>query len=102
MDTLFLAFRSCNKVKVIKILSTLSLLPTVYLCKFGQNPITGSEDNALKQSYTDAGTDADGIHTKINMPPWIGGGRQRHKFAYICKSEVCSHDIFKYKFAHGV
>ena len=54
------------------------------LCKLGQNPFTGSEDNALKQSYTDAGTNADGIHTKTNMSPldW-GWGGHKHKFAYI-------------------
>ena len=56
-----------NKVKVIKNLSTLFLLPTMYLCKFGQNPFTGSEDNALKQSYTETGTNANEIHTKTNM-----------------------------------
>ena len=56
----------------------------MYLCKLGQNPFTGSEDNTLKQSYTDAGTDADGIHTKTNMPPppWSGGGGHKHKFAW--------------------
>ena len=41
----------------------------MYLWKFGQNPFTGSEDNTLKQSYTDSGTDADGIPTKTNMSP---------------------------------
>ena len=30
----------------------------MYLCKFGQNPFTGSEDNVQKRSYTDIGTDA--------------------------------------------
>ena len=34
-----------NKVKVIKIKQNLSLFPTMYLCKFGQNPATSSEDN---------------------------------------------------------
>ena len=52
-----------NKVKVTKLQSTLSPLPTMYLCKFGQNPSTGSG----KQSYIDA--DANGICTKNNMPP---------------------------------
>ena len=70
----------------------------MYLCKFGQNPFTGSEDNALKQSYTDTGT-ADGIHTKTIG---LGMGGHKHKFAYICKFEVCSHDKFTYMFAHGV
>ena len=72
----------------------------MYLCKLGQNSFTGSEDNA--ETKTDAGTDADGIHTKTNMSPLDKGWGNRHKFAYICKSEVCSHDIFTYKFAHGV
>ena len=27
---------------------------TKYICKFGQNPSTGSEDNSQKPSYTDA------------------------------------------------
>ena len=45
----------------------------MFLCKFGQNPLTGSEDNARKRSCIDAGTDADMIHSKTNMPPWIGG-----------------------------
>ena len=37
-----------NKVKVTKILSSIPLLPTMYLCKFSQNPSTGSEDKAWK------------------------------------------------------
>ena len=43
------------------------------LCKFGQNPFSGSEDNALKRSRVDM--DADWIHTKNNLPirPLIGG-----------------------------
>ena len=55
------------------------------ICKFGQIPLTGSEDKARKLSYIDAGTDADGIHSKTNMPPppWIGGRGPKHKFAYI-------------------
>ena len=31
-----------------KMLSSLTLLPIMYLGKFGQNPSTGSEDNARK------------------------------------------------------
>ena len=46
----------------------------MYLCKLDQNPFTGSEDNALKQSYTDAGANADGIHTKTNIPPPLDWG----------------------------
>ena len=42
----------------------------MYLCKLGQNPLTGSEDNTLKQSYTDA----NGIHIKINLSPHLGLG----------------------------
>ena len=37
-----------NYAKVTKIKSTLSLLLTMYLCKFGQNPSTSSEDKAQK------------------------------------------------------
>ena len=37
-----------NKVKVTKIYSTLPLLLPMYLCKIGENPSTGSEDNAWK------------------------------------------------------
>ena len=65
-----------NWVKVTKILSTRSALPTVYLCKFGQNPSIGSKDNVPKRSYADADADADadGIRTKNNMsPPSVGG-----------------------------
>ena len=39
----------------------------LYKCKFGQNPPTGSEDNARKRSYADV--DADGIRTKNNISP---------------------------------
>ena len=44
----------------------------MYLCKFGQNPFTGSKDIASERSYADA--DADGIHTKNNMSPTFGWG----------------------------
>ena len=45
------------------------------LCKFGENPPTGSEDRMQTRSYTDADTnanadadaEADGVRTKINM-----------------------------------
>ena len=37
-----------NKVKVTKILSTPNVLLTKYLCKFGQNSSTGSEDSVWK------------------------------------------------------
>ena len=33
---------------ILSLSSTLPLLPTMYLCKLGQNPSTGSEDNAWK------------------------------------------------------
>ena len=54
----------------------------MYLCKFGQNPPTGSEYNAPKRSYADA----NGIHAKTNMPPphpsvWVGHNYQ----SYILK-----------------
>ena len=39
------------------------------LCKFGQNLLTSSDDNAGKQSYIDACKDADGINSKTNIPP---------------------------------
>ena len=47
-----------------------SPLPTMYLCKFGQNPSTGSKDITSERSYADA----DGIHTKNNMSPTFGWG----------------------------
>ena len=40
-----------NYVKVIKIKSTLPTLPAVYLCKFGQNPSTGSKKSAGKPYF---------------------------------------------------
>ena len=43
----------------------------MYLCKFGQKPSSGPEDNPGKRSYGD--TDADGIRTKNNM---LGGHNQ--------------------------
>ena len=48
----------------------------MYLCKFGQNPSTGSKDIASERSYTDADADvdADGIGTKNNMSPTFGWG----------------------------
>ena len=45
---------------VSKIYLTLSALPKMYLCKYGQNPSTVSEDNAQKRSYVGA----EKIHTK--------------------------------------
>ena len=53
-------------------------LPTMYLCKFGQNPSTGSKDIASERSCADADadadSDADGIRTKNNMFPTFGWG----------------------------
>ena len=46
----------------------------MYLCKFGQNPSTGSKDIASDRSYADAYADADGIRTKNNMSPTFGCG----------------------------
>ena len=42
----------------------------MYLCKFGQNPSTGSKDITSERSYADA----DGIRTKNNMSPAFGWG----------------------------
>ena len=40
----------------------------MYQCKFGQNPLFGSEYNARKQKVdTDANADAYGIHSKNNI-----------------------------------
>ena len=48
-------------------------VPIMYLCRFGQNPLIGSEDIVQTRSYaaadTDADVDADRIRTKSNMPP---------------------------------
>ena len=45
----------------------------MYICKFSQNPSTGSEDNVRKRSYAGADANADAnvarIRTKNNMPP---------------------------------
>ena len=53
-------------------------LPTMYLCKFGQNPSTGSKDIASERSYADvyanADVDAVGIRTKNNKSPILFGG----------------------------
>ena len=48
----------------------------MYLCKFGQNPSTGSKDITSERSYADADAevDADGICTKNNMSPTFGWG----------------------------
>ena len=40
-----------NYVKVTKIQPTLTLLPAMYLCKFGQDTSSGSEDNARKPYF---------------------------------------------------
>ena len=55
----------------------------MYLCKFGQNPSTGSKDIASERSYADA--DADRIRTKNNMSPTFGLG------------DIMSHDVMKKK-----
>ena len=44
----------------------------MYLCKFCQNPSTGSKDIASERSYADA--DADGICTRNNISPAFGWG----------------------------
>ena len=54
-----------NKGKVTKISSTHSAFPKIYLCNFGQNPSTCSDNNTWKQSYVDT----DVIRTKTNMYP---------------------------------
>ena len=50
-----------NQVNVTKFWSTPPLLPTMYLCKFGQNLSTSSEDNARKPYFG---------HFKVTMWPW--------------------------------
>ena len=77
-------------------------LPTMYLCKFGQNAITGSEDNSRKRSYIDASTDADRIHSKTILSPLGLGVGGLNIYLLKSKPEVFAHDIFSYKFAHGV
>ena len=58
----------------------------MYQTKFGQNPSTGSEDNAGKRSYmdADANAEADGIRTKSNMSPSL---RLRDKINIV--SSIC-------------
>ena len=67
-----LAFRSamCNVTLKIKSMSSESnqLFSFSQQCIYAKS-FTGSEDDVRKQSYTDACTDADGIHTKTNMSP---------------------------------
>ena len=46
----------------------------MYLCKFGQNPSTGSKDIVSERSYADADADDSGIRTKNNMSPTFGWG----------------------------
>ena len=65
-----------NKVNVTKILSTLSSLPTMCLCKFLKYPSTGSEYNAQKQSYLEL-TQTESI--PIPMSPLLLGGLNSSK-----------------------
>ena len=73
-----------NWTKVTKTESTRSALPTVYLCKFGQNPFIGSKDNARKRSYADANADTDRIRTKNNMSPLLRlGGHKNNQTVFL-------------------
>ena len=64
-----------NWAMVTKIL-TRSALPTVYLCKFGQNPFIGSK---ITHGNEATRTPIYGIHTKNNMPPPLRlGGHNDH------------------------
>ena len=51
LDMLECWFDLENYVKVTKLKAILSLLQTMYLCKFGQNLSTGSEDNTWKPYF---------------------------------------------------
>ena len=69
-----LTFQSAGVTLKIKSRSQKSTLSA--LCKFSQNPLTGSEDNLWKLTYTDSDIDAKGIRTKTNMSTYLplGGG----------------------------
>ena len=80
-------FKIAHFVVTLKIRSSpksnqLFLLSTMYLCKFGQNPPTGSGDRAWKRSYVDA--DADGISTKSSMYIMTG-----LTLTYFTASQIC-------------
>ena len=47
----------------------------MYLCKFGQNTSTVSENNARKRSYADADANVDEIRIKNDMSPLPSVGR---------------------------
>ena len=68
----------------------------MYLCKLGQDPSTDSEDNALKQSYTVAGTDTDGILTKTNMSPLNWGWGDINIICVILKSILMTHLLISF------
>ena len=63
----------------------------MYLCKLGQNPSNGSEDNARKRSYADADADADGIRTKNSIsshPSGFGNITMCHTVSYWTNVEI--------------
>ena len=59
-----------NYVKVTKISSTLSTFPTMYLCKFSQNPSTGSKYSAQKPYFgigSSYRSSSPGVHFTLNI-----------------------------------
>ena len=54
----------------------------MYLCKFGQNPSTGTEDNIWGRTNADGHADADRIHTKSNMSSLFGWGGHKLNFDF--------------------
>ena len=64
-----------NWVNVTKIELILPLLPTMYLCEFGQNTSAGSEDNAWKPYFG---------HFKVPMWPWKLGQAHLYSSSQQC------------------
>ena len=80
-----------NKVKVTIIHSTLCLLKTMYLCKFGQNLSTGSKDYALKRKRTSTLTPT-GSTPKTIYPPPSGLVGHNDGRVNLTKEKLCDYD----------
>ena len=59
--------------------------------------IMNENETTQQPAWTQAGSAPIQIYSPLD---W--GWGHKHQFAYICKFGVCSHDIYTYKFAHGV
>ena len=72
-----------------------------YLCKFGQNTSTDSEDNARKRSYADADANVDEIRAKNNMSPLLLVGGHKYNTA-PCYDMQLSHIKYSNFSAHWI